>query len=1095
MDKHKKQREEVVQLLPGSDCGTAKFKYLSHNVAKQYREKNMPHEIQLVAATNTDGLPVLASRKHPLWATQTGYHPCCARRSRSDLDQYGSGVVLYFKLLKWGFWLFFVLSLLYVPALVLFYSGDAQNGSGTSGGGAYSVVTALSQFTLGNLGEATTTCADGYEADAAPVTVTCPAGTRILRLEAWYGDVAGSCSCPRERTPAPTCSGTANDDVCVPRGSYCHQVVSRPVSMPDGSRWSSGACCAASLSAGREDFSDLDFTVNAGCQSDREVVNAIVGGVCLGKDSCTLATGRNASQQWSPSLEFGTRCPYDTGRLDPKATCSATLGQVGAGWSVADSATSGSGSSTSSSTSGYAVDGLAVCGGPLNSSTTPVTSLASPAYRARGARLVVVAQCYRETIRPLWWQPQSPPLSKQTVALTIVGMEVAICLAFIAAFLCLMRREAQADNKSITAANYTVIMTHLPPHDNLLQLEGELRSHLEATLTSQPKVVADVTKVAVADINFALGANDLIHLFIARGQLLLQIERLSKVALVSERSMVVDPGGRPLTKKDGSPLLGKDGRHSVSELKLDEGIEDRFKRTVQFISRLRRRLAEIDTKIDAAEAAAASAHNYDLRDHKAGKKQRRSAKAAAAFVTFEEEEGVQRALQAYPATLWGWLCQPRALRYRGQYRLWLQRAPEPSDIRWENYSTSRVGYAFRRLVSVVMIIGILMLAAYGIFTADNQKKRAVRQYPDVSCSSLSGEVSDKDAVLKDVYWAFYANATTGNTGRLGCYCKHLLSSGGVSAVIDDTFAVPPSWERENLCGKWFTTYATSQLLIYGTSVLILFFNVVLRVVISYLVQWERHTTITSELTARGVYLFMVQLINTGGLILLLNAFIQTDFALLRSGNFWDFTQGWYTSVGTSICLTMLLQVVTVHVSPLVFGVYKSAARCWDRGCTCDRGITRTKVQNELNMLYLGIDFAIDERYAQLFTAIFVNLLYCTGGISKGLPLLMPTLAAMFALMYPIDKWLFLRHYNTPPQYDSHLSGLFTSLLPFALVLHLAFGVWQLSAPDIFGNPVITQLVSFARSFSDTSAGDKASGIIERGMAGARELHVGQRLTT
>ena len=101
-------------------------------------------------------------------------------------------------------------------------------------------------------------------------------------------------------------------------------------------------------------------------------------------------------------------------------------------------------------------------------------------------------------------------------------------------------------------------------------------------------------------------------------------------------------------------------------------------------------------------------------------------------------------------------------------------------------------------------------------------------------------------------------------------------------------------------------------------------------------------------------------------------------------------------------------------------------------------------QQELNDLALGTEFNLDERYAQIYTAMFVCFAYSTG-----LPLLMPVLFFTIVLIYWIDKALFTTFYVTPPAYDAALGRAFTSLLPFTIVIHLAFGVWMLSNNDIW----------------------------------------------
>ena len=90
--------------------------------------------------------------KYPICATKTGCH-CCLRSCRkSDLAQYGVGISLYFKFLKFLFWTFFWICLLQAPAVLFFFSA-----TGTSQ--TQSTQDTISLTTLGNLGSSRSTCA------------------------------------------------------------------------------------------------------------------------------------------------------------------------------------------------------------------------------------------------------------------------------------------------------------------------------------------------------------------------------------------------------------------------------------------------------------------------------------------------------------------------------------------------------------------------------------------------------------------------------------------------------------------------------------------------------------------------------------------------------------------------------------------------------------------------------------------------------------------------------------------------------------------------------------------------------------------------
>lgn len=106
-------------------------------------------------------------------------------------------------------------------------------------------------------------------------------------------------------------------------------------------------------------------------------------------------------------------------------------------------------------------------------------------------------------------------------------------------------------------------------------------------------------------------------------------------------------------------------------------------------------------------------------------------------------------------------------------------------------------------------------------------------------------------------------------------------------------------------------------------------------------------------------------------------------------------------------------------------------RCLDRSCTCNHANTRKVTQAQLEALYTGPDLFLDERYAQMLTAIFVCTAYSTG-----IPLLMPICVLFFAVLYWVDKYMFVNVYRTPPRYAWHLAERSSSLLPYAVLIHL-----------------------------------------------------------
>ena len=126
-------------------------------------------------------------------------------------------------------------------------------------------------------------------------------------------------------------------------------------------------------------------------------------------------------------------------------------------------------------------------------------------------------------------------------------------------------------------------------------------------------------------------------------------------------------------------------------------------------------------------------------------------------------------------------------------------------------------------------------------------------------------------------------------------------------------------------------------------------------------------------------------------------------------------------------------------------------------------------QRDLNKLVLGPMNDPSIRYAQIFNILFVCFVFSTG-----LPLMIPVAAASFLLFYWVDKATFMWYFRKPPAYTIRLQRTMSGLMPLALLLHLAVGIWMLSESNLFtsfdlgglskySDPIAAQAASLARS--------------------------------
>ena len=139
--------------------------------------------------------------------------------------------------------------------------------------------------------------------------------------------------------------------------------------------------------------------------------------------------------------------------------------------------------------------------------------------------------------------------------------------------------------------------------------------------------------------------------------------------------------------------------------------------------------------------------------------------------------------------------------------------------------------------------------------------------------------------------------------------------------------------------------------------------------------------------------------------------IQLPSGMLE-GDYEDISSMWYIDVGTQIILAMILEVGAPHLLPVSYLTFYKVSRCWDRGCGWDKRKSKKYLQSDYEELYTGPEFYLDARLAQIVAITWTTFMY-----SPGLPILFIIAAINFIIIFWVDKWLILRFYRTPKNYD------------------------------------------------------------------------------
>jgi len=1137
---------------------------------------NLTHPRRAVSLTPEGRVTEWA--RHSVCGTQLGGHGCrwlccpcitgvvpCLRQATSccggfdavpsSLSEYGLGVGLYFKQLKYLAFVFFFMTLINVPSGLIFWYGNGLLDS------TVTATDSLALLTIGNLGEGESTCNEVGEGDT--FSLRCAPGAVIGKVEAYYGTGRGSCNCPVDQTPTPACGGTVSGDFCAlspggaERTKYCHLSSERSLRLPSGDVIEVGACCSDRIVDNRPDFSPLDINVTQGCSSHS--AQRVFAGVCLGQAECSgrVSSAPSAGFSWTPQEKLGTDC----------------RGAV-----TADTLPSSPNRATYDAASGKCTDTLTASGG-----------LDSCPDRFR-RRLLIVGTCFATelSLGDGWWV-----IPKSQVGVFVSLFDFASTLLFlVAAFYLASSEKLEALTRvRMTAADFSIYLPFVPGQRE----EGRLREDLQWHFTDMvrqlrtakgldvsdvplslkalrawnadptggrvrrmmegradvalpsPRAVStprgthrradtigadtDVRFPVVADVNFGFAQGRKLQLMIKRGELLRQLEyklmklRIRKAELMTEALSqlgvrVADEDGHEGTggieDLDDAEITDEQrtqaarvwvqqvaGSARVSALRADaRKIMSGIERINLFIDAERRKNGETSAPAAAGAASgpggtvpvgvhAPSAEPGGVPDES----------AVTAFVTFTSTLDRALVLEAYQAPFLLRTCRricrkgPRLALRAGNwiYPITVRAAPAPSDVKFENQQVSKATRCFRQFVTLLATLVILGVAAVALYLTEDTKRSLLRANPPRDCRTFDeAVVTNQTAAVRDTYWQFFGSAS-GNTGILECYCRNVLES-NAGRLLSEVFVVPvvdasrvpttqanfpeieqaaqdgtfvpgaPVTTREAaLCADWFNSFLQVQSLIYGSAAITLVVNIVVRGVISSLVSWERLGSLTDETASRALKLFLLQFLNTGALILILNAQIDSDFEVLRRGEHRDYSAAWYRTVGVALTIVMLANVVIPHLTPLAFCGMTGAKLCWDRRCSCDKTITRAVTEQQLVEQLTGPEFLIAERIAQIYTTIFVCVVYSTG-----LPLLLAVATVSMLGFWATDFMLFVCVYRKPAPIDGSLSGLFASMLPFAAILHMAMGMWMMTHPSIF--PPDDALSSAARFTASLGAG-------------------------
>ena len=322
-------------------------------------------------------------------------------------------------------------------------------------------------------------------------------------------------------------------------------------------------------------------------------------------------------------------------------------------------------------------------------------------------------------------------------------------------------------------------------------------------------------------------------------------------------------------------------------------------------------------------------------------------------------------------------------------------APPPSTILWENLEYGRCAQLSRQLVAS-LIVCIAICASFGASIG------AVLYRSELQ----SSDVASCNATL------LYAPSIS------ECECAAYSFAKASSAIFSSG----------DPCHSFWAARSPIFILTLFTTAVVSLVNFIVGYITISLSQFERHHSLVNMDLSICVRLFVAYVINTACVYIIVNVLLVTPPIT-------DLTSNWYEQVGTQIILNMVLNIVAPHISVL----YELTVS-WMLKTFGDPPL----MQREMNERYVGDNFPIAVRSAQIYMQAFVCFVF-----GAGMPLLYPISCISSILFFYVDKWSVLRFYRTPPEYDSQMSEFLVVILWLGLFGHLCFAIWTYSVPGLF----------------------------------------------
>jgi len=396
-----------------------------------------------------------------------------------------------------------------------------------------------------------------------------------------------------------------------------------------------------------------------------------------------------------------------------------------------------------------------------------------------------------------------------------------------------------------------------------------------------------------------------------------------------------------------------------------------------------------------------------------------------AFVTFNDVQARNKILEmCTPPSRFPKIFGSSNKSWLNQNDIIAQPVDEPSAIIWENLETPKNTVRLRRGISLLCTILLWVISALFIILSTYYQNEKSSKYPSINCSNYN---PTKAQASTDYNLGDYM------AGLIVCYCDADISSRKYEVFADVN--------NEQLCLEWYKNEIAIQVLSWAIVVIIIVMNFIVELALFALSQFEKHTSLTKKISERAVKIFIGKFLNTGLIILFIN--IKSSISWWQ-GQYNDLSPLWYSQVGSTLVSTMLISAFSGPGGQITKIVTKKTFQWFDRKFGKNPAITRKTNQTDYEEVYTGPEFALDTRYSQILTVIFVCFLY-----GSGMPVLYLTTFIQLTVTYFLDKYYLLKFSKLPESYGSNLETIIRRTLYAAIILHLLIAIFIFGESNLF----------------------------------------------